>query len=212
MPADILDSFYTFWAFLSNFNIQFLILTNVLITIYFMDSTLASKIALITLSFIQCITFLQLFYAGARPHWTNSNVFSSCCHKGFSHPDMGSALLFLVPTYILYCWRESGKDTRHSYRQNCKPFGIIAIVFAIVLVLFVNYVTGSVFCINMALSLLICLLSLTFLSFINNKVDKSLSLLTNKQQYSSHQVKWIFFVISAFLFIEMTYSNSSEFS
>jgi hypothetical protein len=99
-----------------------------------LDSTIATKVMMATLIVTQCFTFLQLLYSGGRPYWTTNSVSSSNCLESFNHPDIGFALLVFIPAYSYYCWRQRFKDSVHSYHNKCNIFGIIAVVFAIMLV------------------------------------------------------------------------------
>ena len=57
-PADILLAFYAFWASLSAFNTQFLLLTHAFLTVYLLEHALATKLMMATLALIQTLTFL----------------------------------------------------------------------------------------------------------------------------------------------------------
>lgn len=168
---------------------------------YVIDSQLTLKVMMASLGFTQCVTFLQLVYAGARPNWTSNNIFSSHCNSSFSHPDFGCALVVFVPSYTFFCWRERAKQISHSYTVGCNMFSIVSVIFAIILIQFINYVTGTAFAINMAMSVLICLFALTLLSFLDGRMEMALRTLSSKGESQSHQIKWIFLILCIFLFL-----------
>lgn len=176
-----------------------------------MDWAIAAKIGVVTLAIIQVVTFLQLIYKGSRPAWTSSSIFESWCLQGYGHPNLGCILLVVIPAYTYYCWRNRFKDLIYSYRNKCNVFGILALIFSIFLIQFLNYATGNVFLINIALSGLCCIFLFILLSFLDSRIDSALKGLTEKANFKGLQVKWIFFILISVLFLQMTYSAASSF-
>ena len=124
VPLGVLDSFYTFWAKLSNFNLSFLLLTHAFATLYVGFNTfIASKVILMTLGAIQVITFFQMIYHGSNPFWFEG-IFASSCKQSYSHPDLPAILLILVPTYLYYCWI---KQNSEKQRLKGSIFGYLSI-------------------------------------------------------------------------------------
>lgn len=71
IPAEITNGFLRFFAGLSDFRIQFLLITHFLITFYVViDSYISTKLVYVTMGVIYLISLLQLFYGGGRPFWT----------------------------------------------------------------------------------------------------------------------------------------------
>lgn len=79
-PVEITNGFLTFFAALSDFRIQFLLVTHFFITFYVaVDSYLTTKVLYSTMGVIYLVSVLQLFYGGARPFWTTDQIMSSSC-------------------------------------------------------------------------------------------------------------------------------------
>lgn len=79
-PNEITNGFLTFFAALSDFRIQFLLVTHFFITFYVaVDAYLTTKVLYSTMGVIYLVSVLQLFYGGARPFWTTDQVMSSSC-------------------------------------------------------------------------------------------------------------------------------------
>ena len=106
IAADITNGFLRFFAGLSDFRVQFLLVTHFLLTLYVaVDSYLSSKLLSVTMGVIYVVSLLQLFYGGARPFWTSSEIMSSSCLQNYNHPSLGLILSVFVPGYGYYCWK-----------------------------------------------------------------------------------------------------------
>ena len=69
----ITNGFLKFLSTLSEFKLQFLLLTHFFITMYVsVDSYLTTKILYITMPILYMVSLLQLFYGGSRPFWRSN--------------------------------------------------------------------------------------------------------------------------------------------
>ena len=109
LPKDITSGFLNFMASLSNFRVQFLILTHIFVTLYVaFDAFTTTKLVYITMASVYLISLLQLLYGGERPFWSDEGILSSGCINSYSHPSLGFLLGLFVPYYGYYCWKKRG--------------------------------------------------------------------------------------------------------
>lgn len=74
------NGFLQFYATLSSFRIQFLLLTHIFATAFVSyDAIIATKVIYVSMAGIYCVSLFQMFYAGARPFWSTSDVLSASC-------------------------------------------------------------------------------------------------------------------------------------
>jgi hypothetical protein len=70
VASGITNGFLGFFGKLSEFHIQFLLLTHLLATIYVaVDALLATKILYISMATLYFVSVIQMLYTGARPYW-----------------------------------------------------------------------------------------------------------------------------------------------
>jgi len=176
--------------------VQFLILTHLLVTLYVgVDSFLTTKVLYVTMALIYVISLLQLFYGGARPFWASSNILTSNCLSNYSHPTMGLVLVLFISYYSFYCWKKKSGNIFVGSMSNKELITTITIFIAIALVQFINYFTGSIFLINIALSAVCFLLAVMVAISINGLVDKAIKKSTViKVDAKKYVFYWLLFI------------------
>lgn len=103
---------------------------------------------------IYFVSVVQLFYAGARPFWANKEILASCCLQSYTHPSLGLILMLFVPVYTYYSYR-----TKTNTQLGKTPLTHIFIAIVVGLLAFItqflNYFTGTMYLLNIAMSLVI---------------------------------------------------------
>lgn len=208
LPAEITNGFLRFFAGLSDFRVQFLIVTHFLLTLYVaVDSYLSSKLLNVTMAVIYAVSLIQLFYGGARPFWTSSDIMSSSCLQNYNHPSLGLILSVFVPGYAYYCWRKragiaiGGTSTKEL-------IGYIAAFVAVFFIQFMNYFTGAIFIISIGLSIVfLFLLAMVLMSMngmIDNAIKKSTVIKVDAKKYVFY---WLLFICLLETFVLIVYSG-----
>jgi hypothetical protein len=123
---------------------------------------------------IYIISLLQLFYGGARPFWASEDILSSSCLSNYSHPTMGLVLVLFVCYYGYYCWKKKSGNIFLGNMSTKELIVAISIFMMIALVQFVNYFTGTIFLINIALSAICFLLAVMVAISVNGLIDKAI--------------------------------------
>ena len=208
IAADITNGFLRFFAGLSDFRVQFLLVTHFLLTLYVaVDSYLSSKLLSVTMGVIYVVSLLQLFYGGARPFWTSSEIMSSSCLQNYNHPSLGLILSVFVPGYAYYCWKKrSGVAIGGTSTKEL--IGFIAGFVIVSFIQFMNYFTGSIFIISIGLSvvflLLLAMVLMSMNGMIDNSIKKSTVIKVDAKKYVFH---WLLFICLLETFILIVYSG-----
>lgn len=176
------------------------------------DALLTTKITYITMATIYFISVIQMFYAGARPFWTTSSIFASTCLQSYNHPSLGLVLMTFVPSYSYYCWRKKA-NTKIGLATPLKHLLIgIGIGVVTVIVQFLNYFIGTIYIINIVMSLVISVLLLMVViagnSVIENSVKKSTILKTDAKKYVFY---WLLFICLLGTFVLVVFSGEDLF-
>jgi hypothetical protein len=195
IPAEITNSFLSFLASLSEFRMQFLIATHILITLYVaFDPFLATKLTYVTMGVIYFVSLLQMFYAGARPFWSTDTILSSGCLSSYNHPALGLILAVFIPYYGLYCWRRKAGRAMGGKAKGAA----VGVFLAVALVQFVNYFTGSSFLVNIGLSVVVFLLLLMVLVSLDGVIDMAVKKSTViKVDAKKYVFYWLLFICLA---------------
>ena len=209
LPNEITNGFLSFLGTLSNFRYQFLIITHLLVTFYVaVDSLMTSKILYTTMAVIYLISLLQLFYGGERPFWSTDSILASGCMNGYSHPYLGFILMIFLPYYTFYCWKKKSGELFVGTMKT-KEIVLSVIIFVIVGVIqFINYLTGMVYLINLALSIICFLLLMMIMISINSPLDQIIKKSTIIQVDAKKYVfYWLLFICLLMTFILIVYSG-----
>lgn len=113
---------------------------------------MVAKFMYTTFAIIYAVSLIQIIYAGARPYWVSDSIFASVCSNNFSHPSLGLIIMAFILFYLKYCLQQSYVDdhiTTNNKNDIIYIFGVFIITFVIQ---FINYVSGIIFIINIALS------------------------------------------------------------
>jgi len=122
------------------------------------DALLATKITYVSMFTIYLISVLQMFYASPRPFWNDSTILSSRCLQSYNHPSLGLILLTFVPCYAYYCYQ---KQANKQYERKVWHVVLMGVfVFVVLGVQFLNYLIGTMYIINIGMSLVISVLIL----------------------------------------------------
>jgi hypothetical protein len=173
---------------MSNFHIQFLLITHVIASLYVAYSAfIAAKVMYVTMGIIYLVSVLQMLYAGARPFWASEEVLSSSCMSSYNHPSIGLILLLFLPLYIYYCSKKKvGKAFMGTIPQKTLILGSVVVLLAL-FVSFLNYFLGLMYIINIIMSLIFVVLLLMVLvtanSILENLLKKSTILKTDAKKY-----------------------------
>lgn len=212
IAAEITNGFLRFFSGLSDFRLQFLLLTHLLATLYVaVDSYMSTKLLYVTMGVVYLISLLQMFYGGARPFWTTSDILSSSCLQNYTHPSLGLILSVFVPFYAYYCWKKrAGKVMAANTTTELVLYivGVILVAF----IQFLNYFTGAVFLISISLSV-VCLFLLAMVLFsmdgmIDNAVKKSTVIKVDAKKYVFY---WLLFICLLETFVLIVYSGEDTF-
>ena len=213
VPKSITDGFLTFFGALSHFEFQFLFLTHVLTTIYVAyDALLASKVAYVSLGLIYLVSVIQMFYQGPRPFWYGEKVLTSSCLSAFNHPSLGLILMIFVPMYTYQCWRKKPNSSvgesipkKHKICAGILVTGSLAIQF-------VNYLLGTMYLINIAMSLvigtLLLMVAFTANPLIDKAIKKSTVLKTDAKKYIFY---WLLLICLLATFVLIIFSGEDLF-
>lgn len=213
LPKEITNGFLEFFGALSKFRYQFFLLTHLFITLYVaVDAMLTTKIAYITMGVIYLISLLQMLYGGARPFWTTNSILCSDCLSSYTHPSLGLVISIFLPYYAYYCWKKRSGDIftgKMSTKSLVMAIGLFVIIGVIQ---FLNYFTGSVFIINLALSLICVLLLIMIVISINSVFDQVLKKSTVIQVDAKKYVfYWLLFICLLQTFVLIVYSGQEVF-
>lgn len=161
---------------------------------------------------IYIVSLLQLFYGGARPFWTTNTILSCDCLNNYTHPSIGLILLLFVPYYFFY---NTKKKPGEIFAGNMSKKELIAGIFIVIvigLIQFLNYFTGTIFILNIALSV-ICFLLLTMIAIsINSVLDQAVKKSTIIQVDAKKYVfYWLLFICLLMAFVLIVYSGLDVF-
>lgn len=148
-----------FYGDLSNFHIQFLIVTHVIASLYVTYSAfIAAKVMYVTMAIIYFVSVIQMLYSGARPFWADKGVLSSSCLSSYNHPSLGLILMLFMPFYIYYCAKKkAGRPFIGTIPQKHLILGS-AVLLGTLFVNFLNYFLGLMYIINILMSLIFVVL------------------------------------------------------
>lgn len=160
---------------------------------------------------IYLISLLQLFYGGARPFWTSDQIMSSSCLQNFNHPSLGLILSVFIPFYAVYCWKKRTGGSVGPTTTTELIFFIVGFVI-VAFIQFLNYFTGSIFLISIALSV-VCLLLLAMVlismnAMIDQAVKKSTVIKVDAKKYVFY---WLLFICLLETFVLIVYSGEDTF-
>lgn len=175
------------------------------------DALVATKVIFVSLATVYFVSVIQLFYEGARPFWANKEILASCCLQSYNHPSLGLILTTFVPFYSYYSWRTKvgGHATRTPMAHIIAGITIAVIAF---LTQFLDYMTGTMFIINIVMSLVISIL-LTLIAIacngiIEGAVRKSTILKTDAKKYVFY---WLLIICLLGTFVMVLYSGEDLF-
>jgi hypothetical protein len=157
------------------------------------------------------ISLLQLFYGGARPFWTTDQIMSSSCLSNYNHPALGLILSTFVPLYTYYCWKKK-KGVAFGITTTTELVLFITAFVLISFIQFLNYFTGGIFIISIALSVVCFLLIMMILFSMNNVIDlavkKSTVIKVDAKKYVFY---WLLFICLLETFVLIVYSGEDSF-
>ena len=158
-----------FYGDLSNFHVQFLIVTHVIASLYVAYSAfIAAKVMYVTMGIIYIVSVLQMLYAGARPFWADKDVLSFSCLSSYNHPSIGLILMMFLPFYIYYCSKKKvGRAFMGTIPQKHLILGSVVLLLAL-FVNFLNYFLGLMYIINILMSLIFVVLLFMLLVAANS--------------------------------------------
>ena len=177
-----------FYGDLSNFHIQFLILTHVVASLYVAyNAFIAAKVMYVTMGLVYLVSVLQMLYSGSRPFWTDMNVMASSCQSSYNHPSLGLMLMLFIPFYIYYC---SSKKVGRAFLGTIPQKHLIlgSIIFLMALFMsFLNYFLGMMYIVNIVISVIFVILLFMCLvagdSVLDKLLKKSTILKTDAKKY-----------------------------
>lgn len=213
LPQDITNGFLEFFGAMSKFRFQFFLLTHLFITLYVaVDAMITTKLTFITMGVIYLVSLLQMLYGGARPFWTTNSILCSDCLNSYTHPSLGIVLSIFLPYYAYYCWKKKSGNI-FTGPMSTKSLIIAIILFVVIGVIqFLNYFTGSIFIINMALSVICVLLLIMIVISINSVLDQVLKKSTIIQVDAKKYVfYWLLFICLLQTFVLIVYSGQEVF-
>lgn len=169
MPDGINEGFFQFFGDLSAFDVQFLLITHVLASLYVAYSAfIAAKVMYVSMGLIYFVSVLQMLYSGARPFWADKSVLSSSCQSSYNHPSLGIILMLFLPFYIYYSSRKkTGKAFIGTIPQNHLILGIVVLLLTL-FINFFNYFLGMMYIINIVMSLIFVVLLIMCLIAANS--------------------------------------------
>ena len=213
MAKSITNGFLSFLGSLSSFRIQFLIITHLLITLYVaVDALMTTKLLYVTMMVIYVVSLLQLFYGGERPFWSTDSIFASGCMNGYSHPYLGFILMMFIPYYGFYCWKKRSGEMFAGSMSTKELVVSIALFVVIGVLQFINYMTGMVYLVNLALSIICFLMLMMIMISINSVLDQILKKSTVIQVDAKKYVfYWLLFICLLETFILIVYSGQEVF-
>jgi hypothetical protein len=161
---------------------------------------------------IYLVSVIQMFYTGARPYWTSADILSSRCLESYNHPSLGLILIIFVPYYTYYCFKKKSGNVFIS-PINTKDLTIF--IIAVVLILFIqfmNYFIGTIFIINIAISIVFSALIIMIMISINNLVDKTIKKSTViKLDAKKYVFYWLLLICLLETFVLIVYSGADIF-
>jgi hypothetical protein len=159
VPDSISIPFWKVFADLSDFHIQFLILTHVLATMFVAyNSFVAAKVMYVSMALIYLVSVVQMFYSGARPFWEDNSVLSASCQPSYTHPSLGLILMLILPLYFYYCSKKKiGRAFLGTIPRKDVILGTVVLLVTL-LVQFMNYLLGMTYIINITMSLIFVVL------------------------------------------------------
>lgn len=206
--GQITNTFLKFLSSLSEFKLQFLLLTHFFITLYVsIDSYLTTKILYVTMAVIYLISLLQLFYGGSRPFWKSDQIMASSCLENYNHPSLGLVLSLFIPFYTYYCIKTK-KGKRPGVNSTKELIFFIATFIVAAFIQFMNYFTGTIFIISITLSFVFFLLLIMVLSSMNNVIDMAVKKSTViKVDAKKYVFYWLLFICLLETFVLIVYSG-----
>ena len=171
-------------------------LTHLLITLYVaVDAFIATKILYVTMAVIYLVSMLQLFYGGERPFWSTEGILASGCMNGYSHPYLGFILMMFVPYYSFYCWKKKSVEIFLGTMSTKEIVISIAFFVVIGVVQFINYLTGMIYLINLAVSLICFVLLMMIMISVNTILDQIIKKSTIiKVDAKKYVFYWLLFI------------------
>jgi len=183
-----------------------------MITFYVsVDALLATKITYVSMFTIYFISLLQMFYASPRPFWNDSSILSSRCLQSYNHPSLGLILSSFVPCYTYYCYKK--KVNEQYERKIWHIIFIIVFIFFVLGVQFLNYLIGTMYIINIVMSLVISVLVLMVVIAANSIITeliKKVSIL--KMDAKKYVFYWLLFICLLATFILIVFTGEDLFT
>lgn len=132
--------------------------------------------------------------------------------NGYSHPYLGFILLMFVPYYSFYCHKKKSGQIFTGILTP-KQIAIWLTIFIITGVLqFINYLTGMIYLINIALSIITFLLLMMIMISINSPLDQIIKKSTVIQIDAKKYVfYWLLFICLLMTFMLIVYSGQEVF-
>jgi len=176
------------------------------------DALKTTKIIYVSMAVIYIVSLLQLFYGGARPFWTTNTILSCDCLNNYTHPSTGLILLLFVPYYLFYNSKKKAGEVFAGSMSLKELFAGIFVLVLIGVIQFLNYFTGTIFLLNIALSI-ICFLLLAMIAIsINNVLDQAVKKSTIIQVDAKKYVfYWLLFICLLMAFVLIVYSGQDVF-
>lgn len=161
---------------------------------------------------IYLISVIQMFYAGPRPFWYSDKVLASSCLSSFNHPSLGFILMIFVPFYTYQCWRKKPNvNVGESIPKKHKILGAALVLFSLG-IQFVNYILGTMYLINIAMSVVIGTLLLMVAISANPLIDKAIKkstvLKTDAKKYIFY---WLLLICLLATFVLIVFSGEDLF-
>lgn len=175
------------------------------------DALLAIKITYVSMFTIYFISVLQMFYASPRPFWNDSSILSSRCLQSYNHPSLGLILLTFVPCYTYYCYKKKG-DSEYE-RKIWHIILMVVFVFIVLGIEFLNYLMGTMYIINIGMSLVISVLVLMVVIAANSIITelvKKVSVL--KMDAKKYVFYWLLFICLLATFILIIFTGEDLFT
>lgn len=153
-----------------------------------------------------------MFYSGARPFWSDSQVFASSCLPSYDHPSRNVTIVAFFICYAFYSFSHSPQNEDEEPKKfDLKGFLIkVAIGILFVVVQLLNCILGEQYLISMLLGIVYGGSLLMLLAFINTYVDtivrKSTIMITEAKKYSFY---WLLYLTIAETFAMIVYNSQN---
>ena len=176
------------------------------------DALITTKLIYVTMGVIYLVSLLQTFYGGARPFWTTNSIICSDCLNTYTHPSLGLVLSIFLPYYAYYCWKKRSGEIFTGAMSTRTLIIAIALFVVVGVIQFLNYFTGSIFLINIGLSIIVVLLLIMIVISINSVLDQVLKKSTVIQVDAKKYVfYWLLFICLLQTLILIVYSGQDVF-